>query len=133
MTVFNVNGDRPAVWFDLEGGGRVQLRTMTADVLKAIRAQSVKKRTEYKRVEGKAERFEVEEVNDDLQNELFWDHVIVGWENFFDGQGAAIPCTKENKVLLMSRSARFATVVGESLRTLNEAEAVQARALEKNS
>jgi len=105
---------------------------MTADTLKAIRKQTVKKRAEYKRVEGKAERFDVEEVNEDLQNELFWDHIIMAWEQCFDPKGVPIPCTKENKILLMSRSAKFATFIGDALKTLGEAEAVQAAGAEKN-
>jgi len=131
MTVFLLE-ESVGVWFDLEGGGRVQLRTMTADALKAIRKQTVKRRVEYKRIDGKAERFDVEEVNEDLQNALFWDHVIAGWENILNGKAEEIPCTRENKMLLMTRSAAFARFVGESLATLNADEGTRAEADEKN-
>lgn len=131
MTVFNL--EEPAgAWFDLEDGGRVQLRTMTADAMKAIRKAAVRKRIEYKRVEGRAERFEVEEVNEDLHSELFWDHIIVNWENLFDAKGIPIPCTKDMKVLLMSRVPKFAAFVGESLKTLSDSEADEAEGAEKN-
>lgn len=131
MTVFDLD-EQPGVWFDLEGGGRVRIRSMSPETLKAIRKQAVKKRIEYKRVDGKAERFEVEEVNEDLQNELFWDHVIVDWQNFFDRNSQPIPCTRENKVLLLSRSAMFGRVLADALKQVSEDEAGQAEAAEKN-
>ena len=131
MTIFNLNGSG-GVWFDLEGGGRVQLRSMDADTLKAIRKQTVKTRIEYKRVEGKAERFEVEQADEDLQNALFWDHVIVAWENLFDANNAAIPCTRENKILLLSKSVRFATFIADSLKVLADGETAQTEEAEAN-
>ena len=132
MTTFDLE-DSPGVWFDLEGGGRVQIRTMTAGAMKAIRKVAVKKHVEYKRIEGKAERFEVEDVNEDLHSELFWDHVLVGWENLCDAKGNAIPCTTGAKILLVSKSVKFAAFVGECLKTLNESEAQEAEANAKNS
>jgi predicted transcriptional regulator len=132
MTTFNLE-ENPGVWFDMEGGGRVQICTMTADAMKAIRKVAVKKHVEYKRIEGKAERFEVEDVNEDLHSELFWDHVLVGWENLCDAKGNAIPCTTEAKILLLSKSVKFAAFVGECLKTLNESEAQEAEANAKNS
>jgi hypothetical protein len=131
MTVFDLS-ENPGVWFDMEGGGRVQLKTLAAEDLKAIRKQSAKKRVEYKRIEGKAERFDVEDVDEDAQNQLFWDHVIMSWEKFFDSKGEPIPCTKENKVLLMQRSIKFARFVTEAMKTLSEDETAQAEATEKN-
>jgi hypothetical protein len=131
MTVLEIE-EKPGVWFEMEGGGRVQLRTLNADGWKAIRKQTVNKKVEFKRVGGKAERFEFEEVNDDLQNELFWDHIIMTWENFIDGQGKEIPCTKENKLLLMTRSAKFSKFVADSLKMLSDSEAATAEQTEKN-
>ena len=131
MTVFNLNGDAGA-WFDLEGGGRVQLRTMDADTLKAIRKQTVKRKVEYKRLEGKAERIEYEERDEERENTLFWDHVIMAWENFFDGAKAAIPCTQETKLLLLSKSTKFSTFIGECLKTLGEQDGSRVEAATEN-
>jgi len=131
MTTFNIE-DKPGTWFDMEGGGRLQLRTMMLDDWKAIRKQTVKKRVDFKKVDGTPGRFEFEETDEDLQNELFWDRVIVNWEHFFDSKKKPIPCTKENKVLLMTRSAKFAKVMLESLKTLAEDQEVEAEAAEKN-
>jgi len=115
MTVIDVE-ERTGVWFDMDGGGRVQIRTLTADDMKSIRKQTVKKRTEFKKVDGTPGRFEYEEVNDELQNELFWDRVITDWSGLYDGKGSEIPCTKENKLLLMMRSIKFAKFVGNASR-----------------
>lgn len=131
MTVFDIEDDLGR-FFEMDGGGRVKLRPMTADVLKAIRKQSVKKRVEFKKVEGTPHRFEFEEVNEDMQNELFWDHIIVAWEGLVDGKGADIPCTKENKLKLMMRSVKFSQFITESLKALADDEAKQAEASEKN-
>ena len=131
MTVINIE-EKQGTWFEMEGGGRVQLRTLTADDLKAIRKATVKKRVEFKKVDGTPGRFEVEETDEEKQNELFWDRVIVSWENLFDGKGEAIPCTKENKMLLIMRSLKFSKFVGESLKVLQEQEAELEEAREKN-
>ena len=130
-TVFNLD-EKTGFWFDMEGGGRLQLRTIDVTDWKAIRNRTVKKKVDFKKVEGTPGRFEFEEVNEDLQNELFWDQVIVSWENFFDSKGSPIPCTKENKILLMSRSVKFAKFVGDCLKQMAEDEAIQAEQAEKN-
>jgi len=131
MTTFNLD-EKTGAWFDMEGGGRVQLRVIDVDDWKAIRKQTVKKKVDFKKVEGTPGRFEFEEVNEDLQNELFWDHIILAWENFFDGKGNPIPCTKENKTLLMSKSIKFSRFVADAMTTLAASETTQAEQAEKN-
>lgn len=131
MTVIDL-GEVPAKVFEMDGGGRVQLKTVSAEEFKAIRKQTVKKRVDFKKVDGVPGRFPFEEVDEDLQNELFWDAVIVSWENFSDKNGKEIPCTKENKVLLMTRSAKFSKFVADSLKTLGEDEAGQAETARGN-
>lgn len=130
MSVFEL--EERGAWFELEDGGRVQLRSLTNEDWKAIRKQTVRKKVDFKKVEGTPARLEYEEINDDLQNELFWDAVILNWEKFFDAKGKEIPCTKENKILLVSRSARFVKFVNDCLKTLDEDEAVRAEKAEKN-
>lgn len=131
MTVIDIEEEK-ARWFEMGGGGRVQLRTISVQEFKAIQKQTVKHRVEYKKVEGTPARFERDDTDQDLQNELYWDAVIVAWENLMDKKGEPIPCTKENKVLLMSRSKKFLEFVVESLKVLADDEAAQAEAEEKN-
>lgn len=132
MTVLNLE-EKDGAWFEMDGGGRVELRTLSYDALKTINKKSIRKKVDFKKVEGTPGRFEYEEVNEDLQNELFWDHCIVAWENLFDAKEKEIPCTTENKVLLMSRSAQFSKFVSDSLQTLSEDEVDQDKVIEKNS
>lgn len=131
MTVFNLE-EKQGVWFEMEDGGRVQLHALSTDEFKAIKKQTTKKKVDFKKVEGTPQRFEYEEVNEDLQNELFWDAVIVAWEKLFDGKGSIIPCTKENKIMLMNRSVKFAKFVSDGLKTISDSEAGQAAQAEKN-
>jgi len=121
MTIFNLQ-ERLPVWFDMDGGGRVQLKSLTGEEWKKIRDKVVKKKVEFKKVEGTPARLTYEDINEDLQNELFWDIIIVDWEKFFDSKGTPIPCTKENKILLVTKSAKFISFVTEKLKELNEEE-----------
>ena len=131
MTVFDLE-DKPGVWFDMDGGGRVQLKPLATEEWKAIRAQSVKTVSEYQKLDGKWERFEVEKKDDDLQNRLFWDAVIVAWDNLFDGNGNEIPCTPENKTVLMLTQPKFSRFIGECVEALTKDETARAEASEKN-
>lgn len=131
MTVFDLE-EKPGTWFDMDGGGRVRLRTLNSAAWKAIRARSVKSVSEYQKLDGKWERFEVEKKDDDLQNLLFWDAVIVAWENLFDGKGALIPCTAENKALLMTTQPKFSKFISECSSALAADEAALVEASEKN-
>ena len=128
--VFDLEDD--GTWFDVEGGGRIKLRIMTPDVNKVIRKKTVKKRVDFKKVEGVPSRFEYEEVNEDLQTELFWDYIIVDWENFIDRNGEQIPCTSENKVLLISKSTRFVSLLNGFLKELTDYEEEKTAQIEKN-
>lgn len=131
-TIIDISDKTAGYWFDLEGGGRVQLRPMNIDALKDVRKQTVKRKVEYKRVEGRAERFEVEDINEDLQSELFWDYVIMSWENLLDAAEKPIPCTKENKMLLLTRSTKFVTIINEALRKIADDENIKMEKAEKN-
>lgn len=119
-----------AEWFEMEGGGRLQLKIPSMADWKQIRKQTIRKKVEFKKVDGTPGRFEFEEVNEDLQNELFWDSAIVNFENFTN-KGDLIPCTKENKILLMTNS-KFAKFFSDSFKILTDDMAMQAEDSEKN-
>ena len=116
----------------MEGGGRVQLKTISVSDFKSIQKKTVRKKVDYQKVGGTPGRFEYEDVDQDLQNELYWDAVIVGWENLIDKNGKEIPCNRETKTLLMTRSKKFLEFVVESLKTLSEDEAAAQEEAEKN-
>lgn len=131
MTVFDIE-ENQGTWFDLEAGGRIKLKTLTIEDFKKIEKQTTKKSVEYKRVDGKAERFVCDDVNEDLRNELTWDTCIMEWENFYDKNEKPIPCTRENKILLMNRSMKFLEFVNQCLEQLRNDEKTQTEAEEKN-
>ena len=130
--VIDLEESKNGAWFDIEGGGKVKLRSLDADDWRAIRRQTVKKGVDYKKIDGTPCRLPYEDTNDDLQNELVWDCCIMAWENFLDVKGNEIPCTKENKVLLMSKSTKFAKFVADSLKQIQDDEAKEKTASEKN-
>jgi hypothetical protein len=133
MTVIDDLDATKERWFVMDGGGRIQLKTISADAFKSIQKQTTKHKVDFKKVEGTPARLEYDEVNTELQNELFWDTVIVAWEDFFDRDEKPIVCNKENKILLMTKSAKFVKFVTDSLKVLSEDETLQAEQTEKNS
>jgi hypothetical protein len=131
MTIIDFE-ERVENWFEMDGGGRVQIRALTPDDFRDIERQATKKRVEFKKVEGVPARFDVVESNEDLKNELFWDRVIVSWENLFDRDGKEITCTKENKVMLMLKVPSFASFVADSMSKLIEDRDKQKEIASKN-
>lgn len=130
MPTFDIQGDlNPPTLFEFEDGGKVSLRICAGEDYRQIRRQCVKKKVEFKA----GQRFEYQEINEELMNELLWDFCITGWENFFDGKMEPIPCTKENKVLLMGRSVKFSNFVSACLEKLTESQRIREEGLEKNS
>jgi len=113
--------EKPGEWFELADGGRMQLKALSTQGYKAIQKQVVQKKHDFvfNKMTRAMERIDYTEINDELREELFWDTIIVAWENLFDGKGNPIPCTKENKVQLMARSTKFKNVVEECMRKLN--------------
>lgn len=132
MAKFDISGKTEQGWFDVEGGGRVEFRLLSAEDLKAITTACIKKGVEYPKLEGQFRRFETVETDFDLWNEMMWDLSIVGWEGLFDAQEREIPVTRENKCLLMTRIQAFADLHERAMKTLKEATDERAEASEKN-
>jgi len=128
-------------WFEMDGGGRVQFRIVSPAEFRNIIKKTVKQKEIFKKVEGTPARFDVERVDTDLQNELFWDAAIVSWDDFSFRHPdtkkvihcTPKTCTKENKLLLVTRSKRFITFANESLKALAEDESKEAEVEAKNS
>ena len=96
--------------------GYVELRIMNAEILKSINKRTIKKRIEYKR----GQRFEVEDINEDLQSELVWDYCITDWNNLVDDKGKAVPCNKENKIMYMTKAPKFMVFVNKCMSELED-------------
>jgi hypothetical protein len=127
-------------WFAMDGGGKVQFRTITQSEWRSIQKQTVKRKVDYKKVDGTPGRFEYDEINSELQNELFWDASIVSWDGFsfkHPETKAVITCTpesctRENKLLLVLNSKKFLSFANEAIKELSDDETAQAKAAEKN-
>jgi hypothetical protein len=118
--------------FDLKGGGKVSLRLMTDKDVREIRAACLSTAVEYPLLDGKYQRFEAEKFNGELFEEMRLDRNIVGWESLFDRNSKPIPVTKENKALLMAKSAAFREAVDAGLAALKATEKARTEQVEKN-
>lgn len=130
--IVDLNEKTESGWFDLEGGGRVHLRLLDITDIRDMRKACLKTVPEYPKLDGKYQRFEGQEFDNDLWNEMLWDRTIIGWEGIFDRDELPIPVTKEHKVLLMMRVSEFVKVYEEGIKALKAAEEARAEAAEKN-
>jgi hypothetical protein len=132
---FDIGNLNPGVWFDMTDEVKVCLRVCDGEALRNIRKKTMTKKHEYRKVDGAFQHFIIEETDDDLQSDMIWDYCIVEWEGIMDMKGDPIPCTPENKKLLMGKSIQFAKFVGTGLDKLRkdiEGETVEEEP-EKNS
>jgi len=127
-------------WFYMDGGGKVRFQTVSPDKFKEIQRLTVKRKVDFKKVEGTPARLEYDEINTELQTELFWDASIVSWDEFCFKHPETKEvinctpetCTRENKILLITCSAKFLKFANESLKTLTDEEVKKEKAAEKN-
>jgi hypothetical protein len=127
---FNLSDLNPPAWFDHPDheGSRICIRVLSSADLEKINKKTVKHRVEYRR----GQRLEYEKIDDKKRNELTWTHCIVDWEGIYDEEDKLIPCTDENKVLLMQHAPSFTSWVADSLEALNEDGAQRLESAEKN-
>lgn len=129
---FNLKDPNPGAWFDLVEGkpeeGRICLRQLNHDAARALEKQTTKRQVEYK----KGQRFEYTDSDPDLYTELLWDYCILDWQGIEDEKGKPIPCTRENKVVLMRGSLEFQRMVAEGLDRLSADFEERKKALRKN-
>jgi len=126
--------------FDLKGGGKVHLRLLSGDDLKAITKATSSVVPEYVLLKDPNEtieryhRFESRKFDSDLFDEMTWDLAITGWDNLFDKNEKPIPVTKEMKVYLMTsgKAPEFVEAVNNGLKALRESEKANREASEKN-
>lgn len=132
MTKFCLDRENTNAWFTMDGGGSIHYQLINSDDWAEIRKKTTEKKVEYIRVEGKAERFEYEETNTDLQNEFFWDKTILEWKDLYRSDGTIIECTKENKMLLVKKSSYFVNFSNKAVETLKDEDERRVEESEKN-
>jgi hypothetical protein len=132
MTLFDI-GEKPGMWFDMKGGGRVQLKTLSPGQYRKIFKATERKEPIFHEINGKATLFERVIIDDDLRRQMINDASIPSWEKLFDKAGAPIPCTTDNRELLMlMEDGTFRDFVNEKMKTLTEAEAKAIENASKN-
>ena len=119
-TKLSMKDPNPGIWFKFNENdpksGEIGLRPLNSEKRKEIRSKSVKLREKFKH----GQRYEIEDVNDDLFSQLVWDYVITGWNNLVDDDGKEIECNTDNKVFLMKNHIGFAGFVNDKLESLSE-------------
>lgn len=117
---FDRNNLNPVTRFYLsdEHGGQteewVELRRPSLKESREFRKKATKRRVEYKGTQ----RFEVADFNDELWDEMFWDATISNWY-ILQPDGKEIPCTKEDKLLLVYGSPEFLRFLNDCVLKLN--------------
>jgi hypothetical protein len=119
----------PPVWFDHpdDDEARILMRETTNEEVTEIQRKTTKIRREFRR----GQRFEYEEIDDDKRSEMMWSKAIVDWQGLYNGE-EPIPCTDENKLLLMRKSPWFTRWVVDCLEKLMEDNAERIERAEKN-
>jgi len=123
------------VWFDFPGGGKVKLKTLTADDYLKISKEVTENKPFLVDEPGKLPRVLNHEIVDtNKQSILINDTTILAWEGFYDVNEKEIPCTSENKTLLMRlNNPAFRDFVNAKLKALDEAARIAKEDVEKNS
>ncbi len=127
---FDLSDLNPGVWFQFkDDNAAVCLKALSISDSQKMREQYTKIRYEYRGGESIA----IEDIDEKLKFELIADICIVDWKNIIDAEEKIIPCNKDMKILLMSKSIKFANFVTKNLNTLNILREKQAEAERKNS
>lgn len=128
---FNLDNLNPGATFYFDDAdpkrGSVTLRACPADVSSDMEKKTTTRRIEYKR----GQRFEVVDRREEKWKELFYDYVIVGWEDV-KANGKPLECNAANKLTLMGKSPVFATFVADCLEKLNNNMLERKELVEKN-
>lgn len=130
--------DNQGQWYQFgeDSDASVCLRLCPLDVLSDIDKKTAVEKVEY-RINDKTrqmERIVYSHTKDpNLRNELYWDYIIVDFKGFKNkNSGDDIPCTKENKILLMGRSPQFARFVVDKIEEMSNAANVRDEEVRKN-
>ena len=120
-----------------EDAGEVRIRAMDSDVREGIKKQTsktVEKIVLNKQTRG-MERIQYEDQTPEQkkqEREMFWDYVLQDWRGLVDVEGNEIPCTPENKKLILKKSLPFVWFATRCLQILSGIRADAAEAEIKN-
>jgi hypothetical protein len=127
--IVDLENPNPGTWFDLPDEGRISLKTLSLEELSDIRKKAVKNKVEYKQ----GQRFEFDDIDEDKIFNLSAQSFIVEWEGIKTKDGIEMPCTNDNKVLLMRKAPSFSKFVKKCLEELNRLQEEETEIERKNS
>ena len=114
--------------FDDDSGG-ITIRLANGAKMDEINKKCSKKKTEYRR----HVRHEYVIEDEKKRSDMLWDYVIMEWNGVTNEKtGEEIPCTTENKIMLMRGSVKFSNFVGSCIEKLTEEMEAFEEDLEKN-
>lgn len=129
---FDLDDLNPGIWWDFVPGkpemGAVRLRLMSSDELLRVTQATTKEGVEYRN--GK--RYTKPIVDMETQNAMVSDYIIVDWRGVLNSKGEDIPCTAENKALLLGKSVIFSEFVATCLEKMKESLNEKEREVTKN-
>jgi len=91
--------EKEGVWFDFRRGSRLCIRYLSPRTLRTLKREATRKDFVGDRV--------VEDFDEELFNKRLAEEIICDWTGFFDGEGRPVPCTPENRRLLMDNWTEF--------------------------
>jgi len=112
----------------------VELRPLSREDLREMRKRAVIRKTEYYKPDSsdiQPYRYETETVDEDCIFEMMWEKQIIDW-NIVDPEENKIPCTKENKLLMINQCREFSEWVSGCLLQLSSDEKKKKEDSEKN-
>ena len=119
-TKLSMTDPNPGIWFRFDenssDSGEVAIRPLNPSKREDIRKKCVKRRYEYKH----GQRFETEDINEDMYSEMLWDYSITEWSGLVDDNDNEIECTAKNKVFLMKNHVGFARFIGDKMEKLSD-------------
>ena len=116
--------ERDGIWFDFRDGCRVRIRHLFPRMLRALKSEATRERFVGEQV--------VEDFDEELFNKRLAEEVICGWMGFCDDNGEPIPCTPENRQLLMDNWTEFNLFVQNASVNLEKNERQKAEGELKN-
>jgi len=121
--MFDIDNLNPVARFYYPGTGKkewVELRNIPTSELRKLRKKVIRQEVEYYRPDNTNEkpfRYEVDKIDDEKLFDEMWDYQIVNWK-IVKINGEEIPCTKENKLLMVGNSKEFADWIVKCLNQL---------------
>lgn len=116
-----------------EAGGHIVLRVLSGKTLEKITNRCRQKRIEVKgSPPTRFEYLDFKKGGEEKEFELTWDYCLMDWQGVVDKNGTDIPCTPENKILLMKGSPMFSKFVMDCVGKVNAEMALHDEDLEGN-